>query len=468
MRLLQTVITTAILFLISLTSQAQQFIGISTRDYAAIQQMPTNPAWVAASSNGMEIMLFSASAMAGNNAFSFDKNYLLNGFNGNAIEDSTYIRYKTKNTKHLWANIDIVGPSVSYTYKDIHHVGFFTRCRQIVRGGNISERAFDIIGQETPNNLYGQNIGFNNAGFTTHTFSEIGFTYGRILKNDYYNVMRGGVSVKFLMGFVAGSIYTNDIHYQRKDADTIGEIQGDLTMLYSYNIGAFIDGNAQNDLTSWFNRGGKWGLGLDIGWQYEYHPDGNPNHPTPYMYSVYASLTDIGGIGYVADRGSGTYDVRINQIDTSTLVKYDYEEIYQFTERLQKDSILSSPSSVEKFRVGLPTALRFGGDYNMSEKVNVAANVLLNLRGNGGDIYKPAYVNYFNITPSFGGKNLKLSIPFSLTGFQTFTIGAAVRFGPFFIGSSSVFSTLASRKVRNFDMYAGLIWKFRKDFNGYF
>ncbi|MCB0696973.1 MAG: hypothetical protein KDC07_06395, partial [Chitinophagaceae bacterium] len=233
----------------------------------------------------------------------------------------------------MWANIEINGPAVSFKYKDIHHFGVFTRARQIYRAGNISDVNFDVLGNSSKKIPNGDPITFTNAGFTTHTFAEIGFSYGRIMVNDYYHVLRGGVSVKYLMGFVAGSIYAPDLQYTA-NYDSVRSVKGDVNVNYTYNIGPYIDPNAQNDLTSWFERAGRWGLGLDIGGQYEYHPNGTPNEPTPYMFSVAASLTDIGGIGYVADKGSGSYGLAMSNVDTGILIKRDYEAMSEYMQKL--------------------------------------------------------------------------------------------------------------------------------------
>jgi len=454
--------------LVPLFSVAQQFIGLNTRDYSAIHHMATNPAWVNASENGMEIMLFSANGLVGNNAYSFKKKFIFNGFNGRAIEGKDYIRDPQPHQKHLWANIEINGPAISFKYKNEHHFGVFTRARQIYRAGNIASSEFAMLGQETPELFYKQQIEFRKAGFTTHTFAEIGFSYGRVLRNDYYNILRGGVSLKYLMGFVAGTIYTESLDYNRDSVDRIGYVKGDVSMLYTHNIGPFIDNNAQNDLTSWFNRAGRWGLGLDIGAQYEYHPNGTPNEPTPYLFSIAASLTDMGGIRYIADTGSGTYDVSVNNIDTGRLFKISYEGINDYMMRLEKDTLPGIREDVKKFRMGLPTAFRLNIDYNASENMNLAVNLLLNLRGNGGEVYRPAYVNYINFTPSFGGKNFKFGLPFTMMGYQTFAIGTIVRAGPFYIGSTSAISMIMSKKIRNIDGYVGFVWKFRENERHYF
>lgn len=442
--------------------RAQQFIGLNTSTYAAINHVPANPAWVANAKSGTEIMLFSANGLAGNNAYSISKKYVFSGFGKSDPNEEVYYKDLQRYQKHMWANIEMNGPAISFQYKDEHYIGAFTRVRQIVRGGNIASTQLQLFGEETPESYYGAPVGFNNAGFSTHTFAEVGFSYGRILRNDYYNIIRAGVSVKYLMGFVAGSIYTNELDYTRENGDSLS-LNGDLTMLYTHNVGSFVDNNPQNDLTSWFQRAGRWGLGLDIGAQYEYHPTGNPNMATPYLFSIAASITDLGSIGYIADTGSGSYELSLNNLDTSRIKKLSYEGINDYMMRMESDTLTGISNKVQKFRAGLPTALRLNADYNASDKLNFAINILLNLRGNGGDFYRPAYVNYINMTPTFGGNNVKVGLPFTIMGYQTFAIGAIVRIGPFYVGSTSVLSMLLYKNIRNIDGYAGLVWKFKKD-----
>lgn len=461
---LQRIFATTLSFFGIVNGFAQQFVGLNTNGYAAIQHMPVNPAWVNNAADGTEIMPFSVSALAGTNAYYFYKKFILKGFSGQAVEGKDYLRDPQTYQKHLWANLEINGPAISFSYKKEHHLGVFTRVRQLHRAGNITSAEFRLLGQATPETYFDNPIPFNKAGYSTHTFGEIGFTYGRILKHDYYNRLKAGVSVKYLLGFVAGSIYTNELTYTHR-RDSIA-IEGDINMLYTHNIGPFIDNNAQNDLTSWFKRAGRSGLGLDVGIQYEYHPDGNPNLPTPYLFSIAASITDIGGIGYIADTGSGRYELDI-YTDTARLVKLSYEGINEYMMKLERDTLLSQGEKVAKFRMGLPTAFRLNADYNAGNKINFALNMLLNLRGNGGDRYRPAYVSYINITPSYGGKNFQVGMPFTVMGYQTFALGATFRVGPFYIGSTSAFTTIVSSKIKNIDAYAGLIWKFNKEYKRY-
>lgn len=457
---------TILLYTVSMgyITKAQQFIGLNTK-YAGISQMPANPAHVTSSKNGMEIQLFSLNALAGTNAFAFERGYILKGFNGKAKEGIDYNRDVQVKEKHLWANVELNGPAVSFKYKDVHYFGVYTRVRQLFRGGGINNEEFALIGQPVPEEYYGREVSFNKTGFTTHTFSEIGVTYGRNLVDNNYHILNGGISLKYLMGFVAGSVYSHDLSYTQKNEDSVGSITGDVSVQYTYNAGAYIKGNPQNFLSSWFQRAGRWGLGIDIGGRYEYHPDGNPNKETPYLFSISAAITDIGTIGYVPDTGSGVYNLAITDIDSNVLLKRDYEDPGLYLLRLQADTSVNITNTdlTEKFSVGLPTALRLSGDFNLYNNLNFAVNILLNLKGNSNKIYKPAYVSYINFTPTYGSGQVRLSLPFTVIGYQSFTIGTIFNFGPFYIGSSSVISTFMSSDIRNADIYAGLVLKFKKD-----
>lgn len=455
----------ALIVLLSNIAAAQQFIGLNATNYPTIQQMPYNPAWVNTSESGTEFHVFSFSALAGTNAFRFDKSYLLGAGSGHAKENVDYERNWTRKVKHMWANADILGPAISFTYKKEHHIGIYTRMREIVRGGNIASSELQLI-SDTPRNdkmTYPQ-LEFNHAGFSTQTFGEIGITYGQVLMNDEFRIMRAGVTLKYLLGFNAASLYTDHLAYQRKNKDTLGTITGDITALYTYNADPYLKGNIGNQLSSWLDRGGRGGLGLDLGFQYEYHPTGNPNEETPYQYSIAVSITDIGSVKYIADTGSAKYTAQLNAKANNVLGRGDNETIGDYFIRLSKDSILSKGEQVRSFRMGLPTALRANLDYNVVPNFSMAVNILLNLKGNNGKVYNPGYVSYFNITPTYGGKYVKVSMPFTYVGYQTMAIGAIVHLGPFYIGSTSAISSLVLAKhIRNLDAFAGLTFKFKKE-----
>lgn len=450
-------------------ASAQQFVGLAAKEYAAIQQVPYNPAWVNSALTGTEIQLFGLSALAGTNAYSISREFLSSGFgNGlNATENKDIHKDMRNNKKYAWGNIDVLGPAASMNIKGVHNVGIYTRFREIARAGNIGKHEFQLMGEMLPE-FYHVPLTFKNTGLSTHAFAEVGFSYGRELMNDYTHKWRGGVTVKYLMGFHAASVFTTGIDYVQATEDSILSVGGNITALYTYNLNPISGPSAKIDPAGLTRRAGRGSLGLDLGIQYEYHEDANPNEDSRYTYSIAASITDIGAITYYADTGSGSYALQANNRVIDSFDVQEGETIASFVNRLIEDSLLERTDDSRKFRVGLPTAFRLQADYNVTSSLNIAVNIMLNLRGNTRNIYKTAYTNYFNITPTFGQRKLKFSIPFTFVGYQTVVLGAIIQTGPFYIGTNSLFSTLLSKNLKNADAFMGLTFKLHKDRRNYY
>jgi hypothetical protein len=238
--------------------------------------------------------------------------------------------------------------------------------------------------------------------------------------------------------------------------------------LFTYNLNPVSGPNAKIDPAGLTQRAGKGSLGLDIGVQYEYHENANPNEESRHTYSIAASITDIGAITYFADTGSGSYTLRATKEVIDGFDVQEGETMAAYVARLIDDSLLIKTDDSKKFRVGLPTAFRINADYNVTRNMNLAVNILLNLRGNTRDIYRAAYTNYFNFTPTFGQRRFKVSIPFTFVGYQTVVLGAVIQTGPFYIGTNSLFSTLLSKNLKNADAFMGLMFKLHKERRNYY
>ncbi len=450
------------LSLLPATACAQQFIGSNNSETPAIRQMPVNPAWTATAEDGLELHLFSVSGLAGTNAYRFSKSYVNNGFPGRGVEGRDFFKDQRYASKYAWGNVDMMGPAVSFRVNEVASVGFYTRMRTLFRGGNVNNDAFQIIGNYS-RALLEEPVRFARAGYTTHTFSEIGFSYGRILSNDFYHVFRGGFNLKYVMGMAAGSIYTDEAMLVSGSVpDSIRSLTGDLHVSYSDNISRYVNGDVTGQPSAWFNKNGRGGLGLDFGIQYEYHPDGDPNTRTPYKYSLAVSVTDVGSIRYSADTGSATYEMHVNNAAGWQYTPEPYQPYLNYFHRLITDTLVTRKSETTSFSVGLPTAFRVNFDWNVARHIYLQSSVLLNLKGSGSGIYNPGYVNMFNITPRYQRRHFSIAMPFTYIGYQMLTVGAAVHIGPFYAGSSSLISTVLAKQVNALDGYAGIIVPLKK------
>jgi len=445
-----------------LHTQAQQFTGLSGTEFATVNLVAFNPSFIVKSEKGIEVNVFSGSLMAGTNAYSFSKDYSF----GAAKEEEDYFKDHRSGNKFIWGNVDLMGPAISFTIKDQYHLGIYTRFRQIVNGGNLSNGAFQLMGTVDNATPFPTVARMENAGFSSHSFSEIGFTYGKEISNDLNNVMRLGVTVKYLMGVAAGSLFSSSMLYEKNARDSTAALKGDITALYSKDFSGYVDNDPTNDLDP-FTRAGHGSIGFDLGFQYEYHPYADPNNPTPYTFRIAASITDIGSIAYDADTGSGVYNIDIKHQADWQYERGPYEDFASYFGRLKTDSMIVQSDSPSVFKMGLPTAFRVNVDWNMSQNIWLGVNLLLNLRGDNGSVFRPAYVNCLNVTPRYEKGWFMVGVPFSLWGHQTLSIGTVLRAGPLYIGSTSIISTLMGKQMRNVDAYAGLSLKIprKKDYN---
>lgn len=440
---------------LSLTANAQQFIGMSPLNYSAVHLLPANPAWVNNARTAPEVNLFAGNVLAGNNAYFVNASILstLNG--GDAKEDRDFGRLDGKRNVKAWANADVMGPAVSFTYKKQYQFGVYTRFRSIVNGGNVTKPNFDIVSNDKHPQFFNHTLTYENVGAVAHAFGEFGISAGKMLRDDDYIKIGVGANIKYLVGYAAINAYSNSITYQRL-SDSLIFARGDATLLYTYNTSP----GSMDPAT----RAGRGGLGLDIGFFYEFYGNMDPNITVPYKFSIAASITDIGSVGYVGDAGSGKYNITGTRaaINTVELQDNDKDEFYSFLGRLSEIGYVRQTENAEKFRIGLPTAFRLNTDWNAGSKIYVSVNTLLNLKGNNGEVYNPGYASYLNITPRIDLKALKFGLPITFVKYRTMNLGAILYMGPLFIGSSSILTAATGQNVQNFDVYAGLGWKFFK------
>lgn len=447
--------------------QAQQFNGLYGSNFATVNLVPYNPASAVKSYKGLEVNLVSGSFMAGTNAYSFSKDYFSNGTHAGAIENEDYSKNYRNHKKYLWGNMDLLGPAVSFNLKNNVQMAVYTRVRQVTRGGNVDYSAFRLLGQVDTFVHYPDTVHFENAGFSSHAFGEFAVSFAKQIGTDPVHVTSIGVTLKYVKGIAAASIFTSSTDLVKHTGDSTNLYKGDLSAFYSKGAVAYVDNDPNNDLDLLSSGLGKGGLGFDLGFQYEYHPDAWEGHPAPYTFKFAASITDIGSIAYSADTGSGIYDIAIKDKADWQFARSSGEDFASYFGRLNRDTILTKKDTSKVFRVGLPTAFRLYVDWNITSNFWLGASLLLNMRGDNGNIYRPAYVNSLNLTPRWEKGKFAVGIPFSFWGYQTASVGVTLRAGPLFVGSTSIFSVLASKEIRNLDAYAGLSFKLPQKERGY-
>ena len=256
---------------------------------------------------------------------------------------------------------------------------------------------------------------------------------------------------------------------EESSLDALLDVAGQID--YSSNLE---DPSLQNTLLSY------WGLGLDIGFVYEFKenpkkfnkylrrrvhkPIHSRREDPPYKWKLGVSVMDIGRIKY--DRGNETYKsnggetVEINifeddPIETLNEISGDFDDFFDDPENNQ-DSI-SQYNDLRKtsgdFTVGLPTTLNIDWDYHWKKTFYLNVNAWISMAAFKFSDYTVRNISKINITPRMERDALALFIPMSINYMGDFNMGVGFRGGPFMLGIQNIGPVLFQKKVNRFGFY---------------
>jgi len=435
----------------TIAAQSQSYIGFLTDNYSGVHGVINNPASIADSRFKADINLVGLSALVGNDYFGFDLNEISN--DDYEIDDDAKRFPKGKNT--VFGNIDILGPSFMFNLNEKSAIAVFTRAR-----------AFYNINSINGNNVTTLEDGFDDnqdfiidegdAYASTNIWSEIGVSYARVLMDKDEHFLKGGLSLKYLMGLGNAYASTNNLSINY-DADgtsagqtTLGSVEtsGDLGYGYSENFNDDVELD-ELDITS-------SGFGVDLGFVYEWRPnkseytyknaEGNDSYYrdiNKYKLKFGLSVTDLGYLSY--DGNEDRYDIN------ATVSQEQFEDI---EDNDDLDNLYTSTSKKLEDPL-LPTALHFNADWNINQKFYLNLNTDLSLVDRE-QINTSSIANIVSLTPRFERKWFTFQMPFSVQQDSGFQWGAGLRAGPLYIGSGSVITALFNDETKAADVYLGL------------
>lgn len=417
---------------------AQSYIGYQWDNYAGVHVLTNNPANIVDSRFRTDINLASGSLFLTNDYFDFKINDL---FKSDFEFDDSARNPKAEN--NMLFNIDVLGPSFMFNLNPTNSVALFTRGRAIFHTTGMDGHLLDDLN----NDNFGSDYSVRNQNFSVsyHSWYELGASYARVLKNTGTHFFKGGISVKYLLGFY--NAYVKAENYSLDFNDT----GNPLTSVYT-STGTIYAGNVNNleDIDDPSKIMGS-GLGADIGFTYEFRPnyqsyaykdkEGNIQYKkdkNKYLFRIGLSVTDIGSIRYK--------DVERKVYDANTT----YTEAESNNPDFEPYATLSTNLSTKAI---LPTALRTNIDWNFSNNLYLNMNTDLSLVNKKKE--NASYIaNNVLITPRYETKWFSAYLPVSYMKYSGFNAGLGLRLGPVFVGSGSIISGLIS-ETKSVDIHFG-------------
>lgn len=457
-----------LLSLCAVVSPAQNFLGLSTSPNGGTHRSYLNPALAAETPHRFFINLGAANLHVDNNYVRYQAPFsLLTLFTGNVpasyLRDNGNILFepdytteildgKPKNAT-LWG--ELRGPALQMKLGETAGVlTLSSRLRGIGQITGASERLLSALRSSLNSSaLFSVPSRDNQFGVNTNAYSELAVSYAnRLIDTDGIR-LSGGLTVKYLRGYSAGTFVNRGLDYQleagtglnSQPALVVSQVSADLaytTFLQNRRLKArtLLSRNAPGN-----------GFGADIGLSLMLQPVDSES-----SLELGLALTDLGGITYTGE----VYDVnkrnvRFENSDFNTTNAGSFEQVATVIRNRLGILEDAAPSS---FRVGLPTSLNFNADYQLNARMGISAVYLQNMRGaDDPSVRQPTLIS---VVPRYETRLVGIAVPLTYIN-RGVAIGLALKAGPVRVGSDNLPGLLGSRqngvKPRGTDIYVGVM-----------
>lgn len=415
------IIASTILLGISISISAQQaYTGIVTDNFVSSHLASHNPSSVVDSRSKFAISSHLNFSRISNFA---SADYLPYG------TKSKYIEPKKSGYRNSFLTFDVL--NLKYELNHQNALAYSLRVRSFENLVGIPE----IWGKNAVNDYTSNTINVQEGitGFhrTSMNFTEHNFTYARTIFDRQTSFLKAGASLKILNGLEGSYFYADQGTIQFTDSTSpampVNDFDGDFGRNYRKNQ------------LFYKNRG----LGLDIGFMYEFRPDFEEQYYemdgakrnvrydiNKYKWKITGSITDIGWIRYEKDSthynfsdGGASFNAGkladVNGLDITSPVDY-------IKDSLQSQGIKSADQET-RFRMNLPTSLHAGFDMNVVKNFYVSYNVSLPLSLKN-DKTKIGCFFIHTVTPRIEKNKWSIMLPVSQMGNGKLYLGCAGRF----------------------------------------
>ena len=428
-------------------AQAQDMTGFQLSNYAPATTVFANPASIVNSKTFIDINIFSADAFANSGPLYFPSKYLKPWKLSGVSDLSNPIYFPGKQPNTVYSTFRLQGPSISIT-SGRNSYAITTSTRLMADARNVPNQLVNFALQGLDYNAQlNEDYQFSHVAVNAQAWSEVGFTFGRLLQRSNHNIYTGAASFHYLIPHAQANVALDDVAFNVKPGQnlTISKLDGN----YAYTPSAFKAGS---------------GKGFDLGFMYyhtiddvsDYVPHSLAHHCVyaEYRYKIGISVTDIGSLTYSQNASERIINGgALHMVDASTIHPNNYHELDSImTSELKKFNSSIAPRS--KYSVKLPTALHVQFDLNLNQNFYLGAEFTKGF--NHTNTLGVEHNSSLMVIPRFETQWFEVELPLGFYNFQQMTAGFCVRSGPLFIGSDRLGSLIGSHNINGFSFYAGL------------
>lgn len=456
--------------ILPMMSQAQRYIGIATSNWSGTNGMYLNPANIADSRHKFTIDLFSVNLGLNNNLARLN-----NGISGltkigdNGVNSALNFQNQSQFSM-LAPYFELRGPSAMISINSKHSFAITTRVRAMNQFHNFNQDLYRFVTDSTYNIDLSSNkpVGINadNFNYTAHAWSEIGLSYAGVIYDGGEHFIKGGITLRYLMGAAYISTVSSGINAQAYPlSDSLRITNTDIS--FGSNI---TSGNGIGNKASDYIGGNGNGFGGDIGFVYEWRPnyqsyrydmDGQTGITdrgrNKYKLRASVSITDFGAINYKSNNFYANIRTKSSQTAimsgralADSFGNFNDLKTYAANHGM---SISDTTTGTTKSKVVLPTTFIMSVDYHAISNLYVNAMFIGNMANR--QKFGNSYYGQLTVTPRWDTRVFSAGLPLTydfLT--KSLKYGLGLRVGGFFLGSDDLTGILG-KKAYGANFYFG-------------
>lgn len=423
------------LLLITGFASAQNFLGYSSDNYAGVHQVLVNPALLVDSKVKTDINLFSAAGSLSTDYADLSVSSISDILNAENLSDAGTT---PKDDNRAWLYADVLGPSFAFKVSKKSAFALTTRVRALANFENINGELLESAINGFPDISY--SFSQEDLNFQVHPFAEVGATYSRVLYDQDKFRVKGGVTVKYLLG--GGVIQGFSDALNGRYSLFSGNVSLDGDFAFQTTLSGE-DTESFDDIQS--------SVGFDLGFVLDIKPKEWENSgftQTPYKWRIGVALNDLGNITY-----SGVEDQRY-VIDPNDPAYQDIDgDTFEDDIEVALEPFLTTDDNRD-LEVSIPSTLRLTVDYHIQDNFFANLDIQQNLVSEDGPTARS--LNRLTLTPRWETRSIGVYVPISTSEFAEGSMGLGIRLGPLFLGSHTLFSQLFSDNARIANVYVGL------------